>query len=218
MKKWSHLVCEKAMPILEKINAHPFINELIDGTLDAKNFGFYIQQDTLYLGTYGRILSDIAKQLDNPEYSSTFFSFADDSVYVEQSMHDVYKDILELSDSEVKSPTCTLYTSYLDSCFYTKPLAVAVSSVLPCFWIYLKVGEYIVANRNDDENPYQQWIDTYSGDEFEKMVDKAFAIADDLASKCDEKTIEEMTNAFILTSKMEYMFWDSAYKLEQWIS
>ena len=215
--KWSQQVCETVLPVLDEINAHPFIVELMKGTLDPKKFGFYIQQDTLYLGIYGKILSGIAEKLENPEYKKAFVSYADDTVYVEKTMHEVYKETLEMKDADKKSPSCTLYTSFLESCFYTKPLEVSISSVLPCFWIYLKVGEYLVANQTKGQNPYQEWIDTYSGDEFAKSVDEVLAIADDLASKCDKKTVDHMTEAFVLASNMEYMFWDSAYKQEKWI-
>lgn len=216
-KKWSQQVCETVLPVLDKINAHPFIVELMNGTLDTQKFSFYIQQDTLYLGVYGKILSGIAERLDNPEYKKAFVFFAEDSMYVEKSMQEVYKEAFEMKEADKKSPSCTLYTSFLESCFYTKPVEVSLSSVLPCFWIYLKVGEYLVANQKKGQNPYQDWIDTYSGDEFAKSVDNVLAIADDLASKCDEKVVNQMTEAFILASNMEYMFWDSAYKQEKWI-
>jgi thiaminase/transcriptional activator TenA len=43
---------------------------------------------------------------------------------------------------------------------------VTMASVLPCFWIYKKVGDHIYQQQNKQNNPYQTWIDTYAGEEF----------------------------------------------------
>ena len=90
------------------------------------------------------------------------------------------------------------------------------AAVLPCFWIYKEVGDYILAHQTKENNPYQTWIDMYAGDEFAKSVERAIRICDELAEKCTEEQQNAMTEAFITCSKMEWMFWDSAYQLEQW--
>ena len=46
------------------------------------------------------------------------------------------------------------------------------------------------------------------------LVEKAIAICDQIAEKSNLKV--EMTEAFTYASKMEWMFWDSAYRLEKW--
>ena len=91
-----------------------------------------------------------------------------------------------------------------------------MAAILPCFWVYMEVGEYILANQTKGENQYQEWIDTYGGDEFGNAVKLAIDICDDMAAKGGESLREAMTNAYVMCTKMEWMFWDSAYKLEQW--
>ena len=48
------------------------------------------------------------------------------------------------------------------------------------------------------------------------VVTRAVAIADELAEASAPANRREMTLAFELASRMEWMFWDSAWRLEPW--
>jgi thiaminase/transcriptional activator TenA len=93
---------------------------------------------------------------------------------------------------------------------------VGMAAVLPCFWIYKKIGDYILEIQNKDNNPYQDWISTYAGEEFGLLVDKAIAICDEAAQNSTPAQQQLMTQAFITASRLEFAFWDSAYRLEKW--
>jgi len=80
----------------------------------------------------------------------------------------------------------------------------------------MKVGDYIVVNQTKGINPYQSWIDTYSGDYFAKAVNTAIAICDDIAAENTSAQQTKMINTFVMATKMEWMFWDSAYQLDKW--
>ncbi len=47
-------------------------------------------------------------------------------------------------------------------------------------------------------------------------MEKALAVGDELAEGAGENERREMTEAFVTCSRLEWMFWDSAYKLEKW--
>ena len=214
--KWSEQAWKSTQPIFEQILKLPFINELMKGVLPEEKFLFYLQQDAIYLSEYGKILSGIASRLNNPLQRQAFLGFAGDTVLVEQALHESYlKKIKEISETEA-SPSCLLYTGFLQKQLTDSPVWVAIASVLPCFWIYKKAGDYILANQVKGNNPYQQWIDTYGGDEFEKATKKALDIADKQAALCTIQQRAIMTRAFVLASRMEWMFWNSAWNMEQW--
>lgn len=214
--KWSESAWNVAKPTYDKILEQPFINGLIKGTLDKEKFSFYIQQDALYLAEYGKVLTGIASKLNKSEHISTFIHFAGDSVAVEQALHATFINKIDGAAKSEMSPSCLLYTSYLSGKLATAPVEVIVAAVLPCFWIYKEVGDYILANQTKGENPYQSWIDTYGGEEFEKSVKMAISIADELADNCTPEQREAMTEVYIMCSKMEWLFWDSAWRLEKW--
>lgn len=214
--KWSEEAWLKAKPVYDKILDLSFINELMDGTLDEKKFIFYIQQDAIYLSDYGKVLTGIASKLSNPDHIEKFIHFAGDSMAVEKALHESYFQIIESNNTKEASPSCLLYTSYLMKQLANAPVEVILAAVLPCFRIYKEVGDYILANQTKGENKYQSWINTYGGDDFAKSVEEAMQICDELAEKCTSEQRKAMTDAYVMCTKMEWMFWDSAWKLEQW--
>ncbi|MDR2955684.1 MAG: thiaminase II [Prevotella sp.] len=215
--KWSEEAWEAARPIYNKILELPFIQGLIDGTLDNEKFVFYIRQDALYLADYGKVLTAIASRLNKPEHIDAFIHFAADSMEVEKALHETFISKIDATAKQEMSPSCLLYTSFLLRQLAGAPAEVIVAAVLPCFWIYKEVGDYILANQTKSENPYQSWIDTYGGEEFEQSVKTAIAIADELADKCTPAQRKAMTEAYVMCSKMEWLFWDSAWRLEKWV-
>lgn len=212
--KWSEKAWLSILTIYDEITKLPFIEELMNGTLPQEKFTFYIQQDSLYLAEYGRVLSSIASKIKNKEHMASFLYFSGDTMTVENELHKVYVE--ETSSYIEPSPSCLLYTSYLTSLLQTEPIEVVCAAVLPCFWIYNEVGKHIIVNQTATDNRYQDWINTYEGEEFTKSVNEAISICDELASQCTNRQQEGMTKAFIMASKFEWMFWYSAYNMEQW--
>lgn len=214
--KWSEEAWNAAKPIYDKILQQPFIKGLMDGTLSKEKFIFYIQQDALYLAEYGKVLTGIASKLSKPEHIEAFIGFAGDSMAVEKALHASFvKEIGGIKNVE-PSPGCMLYTSFLLRQLANSPVEVISAAVLPCFWIYKEVGDYILEHQTKNENPYQEWINTYGGDEFEQSVRTAISICDELADKCTAEQRKAMTDAYVMCSRMEWMFWDSAWRLEGW--
>ena len=217
---WSQQAWKEAEPVFRRILEHAFIRELMDGTLEQKKFLFYINQDALYLAAFGRVLSSIAARLEKPDQINAFLSFANDSMMVEKALHESF--LPHTLQNHSPSPTCLLYTSFLLS-QATAPAEVAVASVLPCFWVYKEVGDYILACLKSagsvrvPKNPYQAWIDTYGGEEYAAAVARAITICDDLAAAASPDMRTRMTRNYVLATRMEWMFWDSAHRLEPWL-
>ena len=213
--KWSEKTWEQTLPVYNRIIELPFIKELITGELDKEKFHFYIKQDAIYIAEYGKILTAIASRLEKIKDIEAFMHFAADSIAVEKALHESYLKTDEPSHNEA-SPCCLLYTSYLHKQLATAPVEVALAAVLPCFWIYKEVGDFILLNQTKSENPYQEWINTYGGEDFAESVATAISICDEYALNCTEKQQKIMTQAFITCSRMEWMFWNSAWELEKW--
>ena len=212
--KWSNLAWNTTEPVYNKILKLSFLHELMDGSLPREKFYFYLQQDAIYLSEYGKILAAIASRLQNKHHRTSFFHFASNTIIVEAALHASYLKDSPQASYPGPSPSCLLYTGFLSNQLLCYPIEIALASVLPCFWIYHKVGEHIIRHQNKGNNAYQAWIDTYGGIEFVNMVEQAIAICDEVAENSFFKT--EMTEAFLYASKMEWMFWESAYRMEAW--
>ena len=88
--------------------------------------------------------------------------------------------------------------------------------MLPCFVVYQRVGEEILARQQDDRNPYRRWIETYGDASFAEATARAVGICDELAEAASEEIRQRMTDLFVRCTRMEWMFWESAWNLEKW--
>lgn len=213
MASWSDAAWEAALPVYRQITGHPFVRELAAGTLDGERFRFYLRQDALYLDGYAQRLAHIAARLRDKRHVEAFLRFASEGIEVERALHAVFLGGA-LPDKAEMSPTCLLYTSVLAS-QATAPVEVEAAAVLPCFVVYQRVGESIAA-RADAENPYRQWIDTYADPSFAEATRLAASICDELAEEASPAVRERMTELFVRCTRMEWLFWESAWQQEKW--
>ncbi|MCS7265753.1 MAG: thiaminase II [Armatimonadetes bacterium] len=205
--------------IFAEIIEHPFLKGLTDGSLDEDSFRFYVVQDALYLRDFARGLAILGAKVPEDDWLIMFCEHAKTAIVVERSLHESFFRDWGLTDEQVystpMSPTNLLYTSYLLRIAYERPFYEGIGAFLPCYWIYLEVGKAL--EQKGSPNPiYQRWIDTYSSAEYERVVRQVIAAADKIAVTLTDDQREKMRQHFVLTSKMEWMFWDMGYRKEKW--
>ena len=213
--KFTDQLWNEALPVYNKIQDHPFNQEMKNGTLPVEKFKFYIYQDSLYLAEFAKALATAGTRSGTSQELLDFLGFAQNAILVERALHIGYFKEYDIDFQSGKAPGCFAYTNYLLAVSAFESFEVAVAALLPCFWIYKKIGDYIYQTQTKP-NPYQNWIDAYAGEEFGVSVQKALRICDEIAENASETTRKKMKEAYVMASKLEYVFWDSAYKLEQW--
>lgn len=216
---FSEKAWEEIAPIYAAILNHPFIRELTAGTLTKERFKFYMVQDALYLTEFSRVLSLVAARAPDPDTMMQFDESARNVLVVERALHETFfREFGITSDVVVdaeRASACFTYTNFLLATAHGSPVEVAVSSVLPCFWIYWEVGKHVRAEATPS-NPYRLWIDTYGDEDFGERVCNVIATADAMAASAAPAVLDGMMHAFRRASQLEWMFWDSAYRLETW--
>lgn len=202
-------------PIHEAILRSPFNTELAAGTLDRDRFRFYMFQDSLYLADFARALAVTGARANSSAHVLDYLRFAEGAIVVERALHESYFAEFGVPSDLVQSPTCSFYTNFLLATAAHRSHEEAVAALLPCFWIYREVG-HAIRRQAAADNLYRRWIDTYAGEDFSASVDHAIAITDEVAAVVGDAARERMRDAFITSSRLEWMFWDSAYRLERW--
>ncbi|WP_022867219.1 TenA family protein [Schaalia vaccimaxillae] len=200
-------------PIRNAIDDLPFVKGLGDGTLERDKFDYYMVQDALYLGVYGRALAGLALMTDDPDDMVFWADCAKNSILVERQLHASHIDVMEAA---TPSPACLAYTSYLLAS-QTSDYAVAAAAILPCFWIYQDVGDALLEAAGDlDGHEYGDWIGTYADPVFAEQTQRVCSIIDRLADEGRPQLRERMAQAFEQASRYEWMFWDAAWRKETW--
>jgi len=216
MLRFSEEAWARTAELRAAIHRLPFNVELAAGRLAPERFGFYIQQDAIYLGEYARVLAIAAAKAPDAATVQVFAGDAVQAIAVEQALHGRYLAEFgvtpEAAATAEPAPDCLAYTSFLLATAHQQPFAVLVAALLPCFWIYWDVASAIVRAAAPD-NRYQAWIDTYADPGFGEAVRRVIDIADRAASP---EMHAPMLAAFTRSAQYEYLFWDGASHQRGW--
>ena len=217
--KFTDKLWAETADLQQKILHMPFNEELANGTLPSDTFQGYIIQDAHYLEGFARALALAASRAPNPDAVAKLAGSASDAIAVERLLHAQYMTLYGITNDQFlqtpPSRVCDHYVCSLLASAAIDPFPVAVVSLLPCFWIYHRVGVHIHRNAAPD-HPYQAWIDAYASEEFEKSVDGMLQLTDGLANEANDKIRSQMRSAFLRSSAHEWQFWQSAYEKENW--
>jgi thiaminase/transcriptional activator TenA len=207
---------QQITPLYETILSHGFVQELAAGTLPTTKFQYYIRQDALYLTDFSRALAQLAVKATQPADILQFIEFAANAIRVERILHETYFTRYGIQPATQKEPACFAYTNFLLATTATQSLAVGAAAVLPCFWIYREVGKFIYEQASP-QNPYQAWIDTYASNDFDQVVSQMLTLTNQLAESASPTELDQMKAAFIQSSRLEWYFWNDAYRLADWL-
>lgn len=204
----------RAAPIRAAIDEQPLVRGLGDGTLSEDRFNYYMTQDALYLVEYGRVLAGVASLSGEPDEFAFWCDCAKQALVAERELHAAHMDLMS---GATASPTCRAYTDFLHAGVALGSYGVAVAAVLPCFWIYQDVGAGLLARAGDlSGHPYGDWISTYADPAFEQSTARARGVADRLAAAAGDDERGRMHEAFATACRYEWMFWDAAWRMEDW--
>jgi thiaminase/transcriptional activator TenA len=219
MPSWSQALKEAAWPVWEAIFAHPFVTGLSDDTLPADRFRYFLGQDYVYLQDFSRVLAMGAARTPHRADEPLFLRHALTVHEVEADLHRSLAPAYGLTADDLAAtppgPVTVAYTDHLVRAAWSRPFAVLVAAVLPCYWIYREVGRRLAARPLPDTPAYREWITTYAGDPYGQAVDELLAVTDRLGERLDPETARAGQVAFWRSSRYEWLFWEQAWSLEQ---
>ena len=205
--------------IFDRILAHPFLAGLTDGSLPREAFGQYVVQDAIYLVDYARALALVGAKAPDEQAIAMFAAHAQGALEVERSLHAGLFREMRITDDAVRAtpamPATLAYTSYLLRSCHQGSFAEGLAAVLPCYWIYAEVGARLLA-RSSPDPLYARWIATYGGEEFAKIVADVLALVDRVGDSASAAELEAMREHVVTTARYEWMFWDAAWRRENW--
>ena len=215
MESYSDQLRAEAEQIWREIYAHPFLREIKDGTLPLETFQYYLGQDYLYLEGFARcvatalakapnanILDELAKRVLTP---------------IERPLHHQLLDAAGLSLDDVAktepSPTNAGYVNHMLAVANRDGLGPTAAALLPCPWTYHLLREEV----GPSEHPiYGKWTSFYVAGLLEDSVAAWRSFVDRQAQQAGPEELEAMRRAFLISSRYEWMFWDAAYRREEW--
>ena len=201
----------------------PFIRALADGTLAREPFLGYLAQDALYLRDYARVLAEASRLAPDAAAQAFWANSAHGALVGELELHTGWlagaradggsADPLHDAATFAAEPDATT-TAYLDHLLATGArgdYAVLIAALLPCFWIYVDLGERLAAGEFgaealDPGHPYASWLATYSDAAFAVATRAAIDLVAGLASRATPERRAAMRRAFRASAEHELAF------------
>lgn len=189
-----------------------FNKELATGLLKKQAFERYMQQDSLYLIDFAKALAITATKSPNTKHFSQLLHLADGALIAERELHNYYFKEFNILPINIKNNACIAYTNFLLASAYAHSYEESLVALLPCFYIYREVGNYI-KKQSSSTNPYSLWVDTYSGIEFSNAVDTMLNITQQAITNIsfDSSKGIKLLELFKTSTELELFFWNDSY-------
>jgi thiaminase/transcriptional activator TenA len=209
---------QAAAPIWQKTLTHPFVTGLGDGTLSLENFQFYMCQDYVFLIEYSRLLALATAKAPDLLTMGRFANLLDATLNREMALHREFAVQCGINTEALAAtrpaPTTYAYTRHLVRVAALGDLAEIVAALLPCQWGYCEIGQTLARRGKPANAPfYSQWIDMYASAEFAALANWLRALLDSLENSTGDGRLIEI---FCTSARYEYLFWEMAYRREQW--
>ena len=200
---------------------HPFIRGIGDGTLPVEKFKCYMRQDYVFLVEFCRVIALAVAKAGAVDDMGWFAQLLNETLNTEMSLHVGFCADFGITEEELKStaasPTTRGYTQYLVERGYAGSAGEIAVAILPCSWGYAEIGRTLADNGMPDEQPlYRRWIEMYSSTKFEELAEWLRSYVDRVASQSGPAELRRMEETFRNSSRYEYMFWDAAWRMEDW--
>jgi thiaminase/transcriptional activator TenA len=218
---FSERLYRSVQEIWAKSHRHPFLTEMREGTLNPERFIYYLKQDYVYLIDYAKMFAIGSIKARDLETMVKLAELFHSTLNVEMELHRQYAKrfgvTLEQLEQTRPSPTTIAYTRYMLDAAAQGSLAEVVATLLPCMWSYREIGTSFAKFPGALDHPlYREWILMYSSEEFGGLTDWCIGLMNHLAEGLPERELALLEEHFVVTSKLEYMFWDMAYRQEEW--
>ena len=210
-----------AAPIWDAQLQHPFVKALGKGTLPLKKFQYYILQDARYLEELAKVFAAGAAKADNAETAIRFAQLVEETILVERSLHESYGKQWNFTLQDMRStplsPTNYAYCRHMRSVAQTGTLGEITVVALPCAWVYCEVGQHLLRKGPPKpSHPYRKWLELYGSPEFANLAKWMRNVVNQCAKVAGKAEKARMEEAFLISSRYEWMFWDMAWREERW--
>ena len=207
-------------PVWGAILDHPMVEQLGAGTLDEEPFKYWVRQDYVYLIEYARVFAYGAASAPDLTRMGTFAVLLESTINTEMDLHRAYAADFGISEAELEttdaSPTTRAYTDFLVRTAATGTFGDLTAALLPCMWGFNETGTRLAEDGVPDHEGYADWIEMYAGEEFTELTEWCKDLMDDVAAESTETERERYRELFLTSARYEYLFWDAAWRREEW--
>ncbi len=161
--------------------AHPFVRGLGDGSLDPEDFKHYVAQDAFFLRAYFSAYALAAVRVVERSSVVRRLHSLMRGVLDELKLHEGFAESLAIDLENIRPHRgARAYTDFLLRTAWTAEVGEIMAAMTPCMRLYAYLGQELAVG-DLSQNPYQEWIETYSSEDFEALAAELESLLDLLA-------------------------------------
>ena len=211
----------EAEPIFQAIFQHEFIQGIARGDLGKEQLIHYVKQDYEYLNVYMRIYGLGISKCQTREDISMFHEkigyILNSEIHPHLNLCRAAGVAFEDLQGFPITPTALCYTRHMLAVAHQGTLGEIYAVLLACPWTYYEAAVSIVNAVNPTEqHPFFEWIDFYANGSMKDSMQGMINRLDIWAQLAPKAELERMREHFMLSCQLELMFFEMAYKIEQW--
>lgn len=202
--------------------AHPFVLAIADGTLPSQNFRYYQMQDARYLEMLADTAALISARTPAVDAKLWWLDAARMALVVEGELHAGYGERLGFTAADIAAlelgPVTQAYGQHMIASAQTGTLVEAIAAFTPCPWLYVELGHFLLARVGTiaDDHPYADWLRLYSNDDFLNYMQLLLQWLELAAAEAGPDARKRALQAFRVSSRYEWMFWQQAWEQASW--
>lgn len=207
----------------QQYTQHDFVQQLSSATLNHHAYLHYLKQDFLFLKQYARAYALAIYKARTLAHMRMALPSVQGLLATEISHHIQYCQQWGLTEEDMEKEQETFgtvaYTRYVFDTGMTGDLIDLYVALAPCSLGYAEIGRNLnnQSCKLQSDNPYQSWIDLYSGEEFQTGAKLAADQLDQLLSDIDldSQRGQQLCEVFAVATRMEVAFWQQGLDAEQ---
>lgn len=198
----------------EAYTGHPFLAGLADGTLPEVAFRHYLGQDYLFLIHFSRAYALAAYKSETLEDLRAAAATLTALLDVEMGLHVRYCADWGITEADMaalpEDTACMAYTRYVLEKGLSGDLLDLQVALAPCVVGYGEIGLRLAGDpaTKREGNPYLDWIEMYSGAEYQEVALAALGTLDRLAAaRGGDARYDSLCRTFREATRLEADFW-----------
>lgn len=200
---------------------HEFVQRIGDATLPEQSFRHYLEQDYLFLIHFSRAWALAVYKADTLADMRAATSTLNAIINYEMELHVKYCAEWGLTEQEMElkneARANMAYTRYVLERGLAGDVLDLHVALAPCVIGYAVIGKNLVNDPKTklEGNPYKDWIEMYSGEEFQNVAKVAVLNLDKLAvSRMGAGRFESLVKTFLQATSLEIGFWDMGLNIQ----
>jgi len=197
---------------------HAFVRGLGDGSLPNASFLHYLKQDYVFLIHFTRAWALAVAKSDRVEEMRQMAVTVNALLNDEMPLHVRTCAAIGISETDLaqtlEAPQTLAYTRYVTDAGLRGDLLDLLTALMPCVLGYGDIGASLAPKLvTGEEHPYRDWIETYSGDDYQTVCAGAATLFEDVAARLigpdpqSSPRWPDLVRTFKTATELERDFW-----------